>query len=170
MQLRELFDEFPFKADVIPITVQKLLNEPLDVLEDWARAESLLVAARNILPDRPEPLVALYKLLAYSNRFEEALAVINDALELTAQKGGFSAQWQSLDIANPPWTCIDDNVRCFLYSLKATGFVYIRQGRVTEAHEILGKVLKLDPFDLVGASVLFDITSRLTDDDYEFVA
>ena len=170
MQLRELFNDFPFKAEIIPIAVQKLLNEPLDVLEDWTRAENLLLAARKILPDRPEPLVALYKIYAYSNRFAESLQVIEKTLAMTAANGQFDGGWQSMDPLNPPWKLVDDNVRCFLYSMKAIGFVYIRQGRVAEAHQILAKVLQLDSSDLVGASVLFDITSRLTDEDYEFVA
>lgn len=170
MQLRELFNDFPFKADVIPLAVQKLLNEPLDVLEDWDRAERLLEGSRKVLVDRPEPLVALYKLYAYSNRFEDSLRLIDETLAMVAGKANFDPDWTKIDVANPPWDTVDDNVRCFLYSMKAIGFVSIRQGRVDHAHQVLSKVISMDKDDIVGASVLYDVTSRLTDDDYDFVA
>lgn len=170
MQLRELFNDFPFKSDVVPLAVQKLLNEPLDVLEDWSRAEKILQNASKILPERPEPLVALYKLYAYSNRFEESLALIHKTLNLVATLGGFTPRWEDIDSLNPGWKHNDENVRWFLYSMKALGFVAIRQGNIAEAHRILSRLTELDTEDLVGASVLLDVTSRLTDDDYDFVA
>lgn len=170
MLLRELFNEFPVQDKVVPLAIQKLLAEPLDVSEDWARAEQLLLTARAVLPDRVEVCIALYKLYAYSNRFDEALALIASVLEVTATRQGFSADWSLLEGNTFTQAEINLDTRAYLYTLKAMAFVRLRQGAVQLAQDILLKLAQLDPKDHVGSSVLLDITQRLLNDDYEFVA
>lgn len=170
MLLRELFDEFPIKENVVPLAVQQLLNQPLNVTEDWARAEKLLLDARQLMPSRPEVNVALYKLYAYSNRFEESLALIDDTLAICGLASGLDADWRKLKNICQPWQVIDDMQRCYLYTMKAIGFVRLRQGLVEEAQEVLGVLKNVDKADSVGSSVLYDITLRLLDEDYEYVA
>ena len=55
-------------------------------------------------------------------------------------------------------------------SVKAIGFVHLRQGQVEQAQDVLSVLRTVDKSDLVGSSVLHDITLRLLDDDYEYVA
>ena len=166
MQLRDLFDEVSRgDARVIPLELQQLLRRDLDVSSDWRGAEDLLLTARERLPQQLEVLVALYKLYAYSNRFDEALQVIDDTLALAAGQAGFTADWRQLDESSAAWTPARGALRTYLYSLKATGFVRLRRGDLGQAWEVLLKLQQLDPMDQVGGSVVRDMAERLLEDD-----
>ncbi len=165
MQLRDLFDEFPgSEGSVTPIALQQLLREDLNVKQDWQQAEQLLLKARQDLPQQLEILIALYKLYAYSNRFEESLAVIDEVLHRAAESSGFDADWRQLDADSATWNPAMGRVRYYLYSLKATGFVCLRSGAVEKAHAVLIKLLELDPLDQVGGSVVYEMAQGLLEE------
>lgn len=168
MQLRDLFEDFPLSnSDVIPFALQKLLHEPLDVYVDWQRTEQLLLDAKALLPDRLEILLALYKMYAYSNHFEKAIATINEVLAEAAAQGGFQDNWRTLNTDSANWNNASGVVRAYLYTLKATGFVCLRQGNIELAIEVLEKLRELDPFDQVGGSVVYEIAERLLETEEE---
>lgn len=165
MQLRDLFDEMPETGNaVIPMALQQLLRQDLDVSEDWRQAEMLLLKARQALPEQLEVQIALYKLYAYSNRFEESLQVIAGVLSAAARAEGFSADWKQLNVHSAQWSPARGRVRQFLYSLKATGFVCLRSGNIPQAFAVLSKLLELDPQDQVGGSVVYELAESLLDD------
>lgn len=171
MQLRDLFNEFPMiGAGVVPLALQQLLNEPLNVNDDWPRAERLLLEARSLLPGRLEIPVALYKMYAYSNRFTEAMALIDEVLGRAAEEGGFAADWELLNEVSADWGTASGAVRFYLYSLKAKGFVLLRMGKPEQAHAVLSTLCRLDEKDLVGGSVVLDMAERVLDVDDEAVA
>ncbi len=162
MQLRDLFDEFPLpKGEVVPIALQQLLRSELDVHQDWARTERLLLDTRTLIPERLEPVVALYKMYAYSNRHAEALGLIHEALERAASSAGFDPDWHKLSPQSAPWSPASGAIRLYLYSLKALGFVLLRSGEVAEAHAALTRLAELDPQDQVGGSVVLGMAERL---------
>ncbi len=171
VHLRDLFDEFPLgKGEVVPLALQQLLKATLDVHEDWQRAERLLLDTRELLPERLEIPVALYKMYAYSNRFDESLALIDEVLSRAAVQGGFASDWQALDHDSATWDEAKGAVRFYLYSMKAQGFVLLRKGEVAQAHAVLQKLGELDPRDQVGGSVVLDIAERLLEREEEEVA
>ena len=162
MQLRELFDEFPMgKGEVVPLALQQLLKTSLNVNKDWQRAEQLLLDTRQLLPNRLEIPVALYKMYAYSNRFDESLALIDEVLSRAAEQGGFASDWRVLDSDSSTWNEARGAVRFYLYSMKAMGFVLLRKGEVDKAYDVLRKLSELDPGDQVGGSVVYEIAERL---------
>ena len=166
MQLRDLFDEFPLNgSDVVPLALQQLLNESLNVCDDWERAEQLLLNARSSLPGRHEITVALYKMYAYSNRFDEALGLMNEVLCSSAVEGGFAIDWRSLDLDSAAWKDAQGVIRFYLYSMKAMGFVLLRKGEPKEAYQVLKKLQQLDPLDQVGGSVVLEMAERILDID-----
>jgi len=165
MQLRDLFEEFPLvKGDSYPIELQHLLKEDLDVYQDAQRTERLLLEARELLPDRLEILIALYKMYAYSYRTEESLALVDEVLQRAATQGGFSADWRNLHRNSATWSPAEGVVRIYLYSLKARGFVLMRHGELKPATEVLHKLDELDPGDQVGGSVVRQIAQRLQEE------
>lgn len=162
MQLRDLFDELPVAGSgVIPLAMQQLLREDLDVASDWHGAEQLLLRARQALPEQLEIMVALYKLYAYSNRFDEALRIIDQVLEQAAGMAGFDCDWRRLTADSADWHNAKGAVRVYLYSLKATGFVRLRRGDIRIAYDVLCKLVQLDPQDQVGGSVVLDMAERV---------
>lgn len=168
MQLRELFNEFPVDASkAVPLALQQLLRSELNVHEDWERAEQLLLSTRELIPERMEILVALYKMYAYSNRLEESMNLIDEVLLRSAQAGGFTAQWQELTPESAPWAQARGAIRFYLYSLKAKGFVNLRKGNVQEAHAVLTKLCELDVQDQVGGSVVYGMAERLLEQEDE---
>lgn len=145
----------------MPLALEQLLRQDLDVKDDWQQAEQLLQRARQALPGRLEILVALYKLYAYSNRFDEALEVIDEVLNTAATKMGFNPDWRYLHSDSASWQPATGAVRLYLYSLKASGFVRLRRGDVRVAFDVLSKLLELDPHDQVGGSVVYEMADRL---------
>ena len=171
MQLRDLFDEFPMGRDeVVPPALQQLLKTSLNVNEDWQRAEKLLYDTRRVLPERLEIPVALYKMYAYSNRFDESLELVEEVLTRAAEDGGFPHDWQELNRDSASWSEARGGVRVFLYSMKVKGFVLLRKRKVQEAHAVLRKLSELDPEDQVGGSVVYEIATRLLEQGGEAVA
>lgn len=165
MQLRDLLDELPAMGDVVPLPLQQLLREPLDVVEDSERAEKLLLGAKKLMPERLELAVALYKMYAYTNRFEESLALINEVLQKASDTCGFAADWRQLTPASAHWNNATGAVRLYLYSLKATGFVLLRKGDFDGAVAVLAKLAELDHQDQVGGSVVREMAERLVEED-----
>ncbi|RLT90629.1 MAG: hypothetical protein D9N13_07705 [Ketobacter sp. GenoA1] len=167
MQIKDLFDDMPLpEGAVVDIRLQKLLREPLDVCADWQRTENLLLEAHRLMPQQLEVLVALYKMYAYSNRFDESLQRIEQVLTLSAALAGFPADWGSLQ-AGATWLNATGATRLYLYSLKATGFVQLRKGNVQAALAVLQKLRELDPMDQVGGSVVWEMAQRLLDSDLD---
>lgn len=142
MLLRDIFDESPVPADA-PVGLLDRFDQPLDALADWRRAETLLRDARAALPGRLEPAVALYKMYAYSNRQDQALALalIDEVLTEAAAQAGFPADWRGLAPASTAWAQASGPVRIYLYSLKARGFVLLRQAQPEAAREVLLKLM-----------------------------
>lgn len=166
MRLRDLFDEFPAAGDeVVPLELRKLLREPLDVYADPGRTERLLCAARERFPERLELGVALYKMYAYANRFDDALALIDEVLGRSSERGGFAADWRVLDGGSTAWHPARGVVRCYLHSLKALGFVRLRKGESAEAYAVLSKLHELDPQNQVGGDVVYEMAARVLDED-----
>jgi tetratricopeptide (TPR) repeat protein len=168
MQLRDLFEDFSIPAasvpgapGVAPLALEKLLREPLDVAVDWKRAERLLLEAREQLPERLEIQIALYKMYAYTNLFDESLLLINSVLKLAATQAGFHPDWSRLHEDSAPWYPATGAVRFYLYTLKATGFVLLRKGDIDGALRVLRKLRELDPLDQVGGSVVMAMAERL---------
>lgn len=166
MQLRDLFNENPVvDHEVYPLELQKLLREPLDVYADPARTERLLKSARERFPEHLELGVALYKMYAYSNRLDEALDLILEVLNRSAGQGGFPADWRMLKRDSARWHPAKGVVRCYLYTLKALGFVKLRLGSADEAYAVLSKLREIDSQDQVGSSIVFEMAVRVLDDD-----
>ena len=166
MQIKDLFDDMPLSEGIVDIQLQKLLREPLDICNDWQRTENLLLDAHRLMPEQLEVLVALYKMYAYSNRFDESLQRINQVLVLSALKEGFSVDWRELE-PGARWSSVTGASRLYLYSMKATGFVQLRKGNVDEAMEVLLKLRELDPLDQVGGSVVLEMAQRLVETDLD---
>ncbi len=165
MQLRDLLDETPRQGDaVVPIALQQLLRADLDVSQEWESAEQLLLQAREAMPESLEILVALYKLYAYSNRFDQSLALIRCVLAAAASREGFDADWRRLDSDSAAWFPAEGAVRHYLYAMKAMGFVSLRKGDLATANAVLARLATLDPRDQVGGSVVLEMAQRLHDD------
>lgn len=164
MQLRDLFNE---GVDHSPQTAA-LLDASLDVMTDGLRAEQLLLRASEAHPEQLATRVALYKLYAYTNRLDESLRLIEQVLDAAARGGGFINDPASLDPEQAGWNPATGMERTYLYTLKAKGFVLLRQGEVQRAQALLETLTtRLDPHDQVGGSVVLAIAQGVLGDEDE---
>lgn len=134
-------------------------------VSDSERSLQALNAARRRAPDQLEVLQALYKFHFYRGDIQQAEDIVFQSLVKAALQGGFSHDWSVLDADSADWTDPRGPARSFLYSLKALAFIRLRQNDNTEAASILATLLRLDPQDQVGASVIRDLLEGVEDDD-----
>ncbi|WP_296983939.1 MULTISPECIES: hypothetical protein [unclassified Thalassolituus] len=164
MLIRDLFGDAPLsEEDKSSLDIQRLLREPINIQQDWQRAEQLLLGAVRKMPQRLEVKIALYKMYAYANRFDASRELIFKVLEQAASQVGFEPDWRSLTINSVDWSKPAGATRLYLYSMKALGFVSLRVGNIPLATAVLEKLLELDPADEVGGSVVYDMAQSLLD-------
>jgi len=145
----------------IPAELNVTLQQAVACADDFERARELFYKALLMHPDQLEVYIALYKFCFYRGHLDEAERVALDALKQSAQRGGFSADWQQLDIASADWSIQDGPARVYLYSLKALAFISLRKGKQQDAEKILKKLQQLDEQDLVGSSVISTLAEAL---------
>lgn len=162
MLIGDLLDDLP-NHDVVSLPLRALLNTELDVYQDRERAERLLLAAHESMPDELEIVVALYKLYAYFNRGDEAIALVDSVLRTAAQRCGYSGADDDAMHSAPP-SPLQRDWRLYLYSLKAKAFISLRCGQFETAKQSLNRLARLDPDDEVGGSVVRTMFERLYDD------
>lgn len=155
-----LEERIVFGRDIKP-EINACLQEAVACANDFERARELFYHAREMQPDQLEVYIALYKFCFYRGHLDEAEQVALDALQQSAQRGGFSADWLQLDNDSTDWTAEEGPARVYLYSLKALAFIRLRKGEQVAAKEVLTKLQQLDSQDLVGASVIMTLAEAL---------
>lgn len=145
----------------IPAPVNALLQQAVNAYGDTERAEDLLWQAQRMDPAQLEVYIALYKFYFYQYRLDEAESVAREALRRAAEAGGFAADWNALGLDSTDWTRSEGPERIYLYSLKALGFIRLRQLDFEGGEAILARLAALDPDDQVGGSVLLELAEGL---------
>jgi tetratricopeptide (TPR) repeat protein len=151
----------------LPPQVNALLQSAVAAYGESERAEALLWQAQRMAPEQLPVYTALYKFYFYKYRLAEAAEAARLGLAAAAGQGGFAADWQALDRSCAQWDRSDGPERAYLYSLKALGFISLRQGEREQGANILDKLRELDPEDKVGGSVIRDLLTALDGDDDE---
>ena len=148
-------------GDNIPADVKHVLLEATRVYPDLAATEALLEKAHDMAPRQLEVYYARYKFYFYNKRLGLAEKVARQGLKEAALQAGFDEDWASLDQDATNWSQPDDTVRFYLYTLKALGFILMRQERFSESESVLKNLARLDQLDHVGGSVVMDILSGI---------
>jgi tetratricopeptide (TPR) repeat protein len=155
-----LEDRVVFAREIKP-EVNVCLQQAVACAEDFDKARSYLYQARDLDPDQLEVYIALYKFCFYRGHLAEAEQVALDALETAARRGEFDKRWLNLTSESANWASEDGPARTYLYSLKALGFIRLRLGNMRGAREVLSSLVKLDPDDRVGGSVIMSLAEAV---------
>ena len=153
-----------FFTPTIPVEVRMLLNRATQQYGNPAEAERLLLAAMQLAPEQLETYIALYKFYFYQKRLDDAEAIALLALEKSAAQGEFDKDWTRLTPASADWGIHDGPQRVYLYTMKALGFIRLRQQDFSSAEAVLRCLEQLDPDDQVGGSVILDVAVGLMED------
>ncbi|MGZ8916102.1 MAG: hypothetical protein ACXW1Z_23730 [Methylobacter sp.] len=110
--------------------------------------------------------MALNRFYYYQHRLEEALAATTKALVVVRPTIAFPEHWQELQISHitEAPAALLTNVRLYLFTLKAIGFLNMRLENLDVSQAIFEKLVELDSKDRIGAQGLLELViKRKTD-------
>lgn len=160
--------------DLLDFEAQGLYFEETDVAgvqellalasENYAtgKAELPLLQAYFKAPDSLNVLVALNRFYYYQHRLDDALAATLKALAVIRPLVGFPDDWRELQLEHLQTapTGLLTQVRLYLFTLKAIGFLHMRLGLLDESQGIFEKLVALDSKDRIGAQALLDLLNQ----------
>lgn len=132
---------------------------------DPLEKEQLLLEALRRRPDALDTYIALYKLYFRTARYREAERQVWRTLSESSKQGGFTRNYRLLKQDSAPWLEDQSVARLYLFSLKALGVIRLRRGRIRLAHQVLTKLLELDPNDEIGGSNFLGIAERFLEEE-----
>lgn len=125
-------------------------------------AELPLLKAYFLAPESLNVLVALNRFYYYQHRLEEALCATLKALAVIRPLIAFPEDWRELQqshITNAPADLLTQ-VRLYLFTLKAVGFLNMRLNNLDMSQHIFEKLVGLDSKDRIGAKGLLELVVK----------
>jgi len=131
--------------------------------EDYSNgnAEFPLLRAYFLAPESLNVLVALNRFYYYQHRLEDALSATYKALAVIRASIDFPEHWQDLQQQHIDNTPNLTQVRLYLFTLKAVGFLNMRLHRLELSEQIFEKLISLDSKNRIGAQALLDLLKNL---------
>ena len=125
-------------------------------------AELPLLRAYFLAPNSLNVLVALNRFYYYQHRLEDALAATLKALAVIRPLIDFPEDWRDLQphhISETPANLLTQ-VRLYLFTLKAIGFLNMRLELLEVSNSIFEKLVDLDGKDRIGAKGLLELVIK----------
>jgi tetratricopeptide (TPR) repeat protein len=125
-------------------------------------AEQPLLKAYALAPESLNVLVALNRFYYYQHRLVDALAVTKKALSVIRPLVAFPENWHLLELGHITETPAEllTQVRLYLFTLKAIGFLNMRLENLDESQAIFEKLVSLDSKDRIGAKGLLELVVK----------
>ena len=134
-------------------------------------AELPLLKAYFLAPESLNVLVALNRFYYYQHRLEEALTATLKALAVIRPLIGFPEDWRDLQpshINDAPADLLTQ-VRLYLFTLKAIGFLNMRLELLDVSQSIFEKLVGLDSKDRIGAKGLLELVIKRKGENTKFL-
>jgi tetratricopeptide (TPR) repeat protein len=169
--------------DLLDFEAQGLYFEQTDVAvvkemiataaENYASgdAELSLLRAYFLAPESLNVLVALNRFYYYQHRLEDALTATLKALAVIRLLIDFPVDWRDLQprhINDAPAALLTQ-VRLYLFTLKAIGFLNMRLGNLDMSQSVFEKLVVLDGRDRIGAKGLLELVIKRKDENRKFL-
>ncbi len=122
-------------------------------------AELPLLQAYFKAPQSLNVLVALNRFYYYQHRLNDALEATEKALAVIRALIDFPEDWREVQLSHLQAAPVErlTQVRLYLFTLKAIGFIQMRLGELNESQAIFEKLVSLDSKDRIGAQALLDL-------------
>ncbi len=129
-------------------------------------AELPLLKAYFLAPESLNVLVALNRFYYYQHRLEEALQATLKALAVIRTLLDFPEDWRNLHSGHIKATPAGllTQVRLYLFTLKAVGFLNMRLNNLALSQQIFEKLVGLDVKDRIGAKGLLELVVKRQDE------
>ncbi len=164
MDLLNTDGEDLYFVEPLPAQVEALMLEAADKYET-GEAELPLLRAYLLAGDHLTVLVGLYRYYYYQHRYQEALRVAEQAINVTGERLGFSNDWPNVMeyefVSGVRKINSIGLARFYLLALKGMAYINLRLGRITEGVLGLNKILLLDPADRIGARELLAVVESV---------
>ena len=123
------------------------------------KAELPLLKAYFKAPESLNVLVALNRFYYYQHRLDDALAATTKALAVIREVVAFPEDWRDLQISHLQTApaALLTQVRLYLFTLKAIGFLHMRLGDLQVSQAIFEKLVGLDSKNRIGAEALLEL-------------
>ncbi len=141
--------------------VESLIAKAAENYAD-GEAELPLLRAYFLAPHSLNVLVALNRFYYYQHRLEDALAATLKALAVIRPLVNFPEDWRELQahhLSETP-TNLLTQVRLYLFTLKAIGFLNMRLELLEVSQSIFEKLVELDSKDRIGAKGLLELVIK----------
>ncbi|CAA9891324.1 Uncharacterized 19.8 kDa protein in nifW 5'region [Candidatus Methylobacter favarea] len=134
-------------------------------------AELPLLKAYFLAPESLNVLVALNRFYYYQHRLEDALNATLKALAVIRPLIGFPEDWRDLQPShiNGAPAALLTQVRLYLFTLKAIGFLNMRMENLDLSQSIFEKLAALDSKDRIGARGLLELVVKRKGEDPKFL-
>ena len=141
--------------------VKELIAEAAENYSGGA-AELPLLRAYFKAPESLNVLVALNRFYYYQHRLEEALGATVKALAVIRPLVSFPENWRDLQQSHLTETpaALLTQVRLYLFTLKAIGFINMRLENLDISRDIFEKLVELDSKDRIGAQGLLELVIK----------
>lgn len=125
-------------------------------------AEMALLRAHLLAPENLTVLVGLYRYYFYQHRLDDALIVVERAMQLSGRELGLPVDWRSLDETRLGSAAANSfgMLRFYLLCLKAASIVMLRLGLISDSRARLIKLAALDSRDHLGAAKLLEVVDE----------
>lgn len=125
-------------------------------------AELPLLKAYFLAPESLNVLVALNRFYYYQHRLEEALNATGKALAVIRALLAYPENWRELQSEHITQTPAEllTQVRMYLFTLKAIGFLNLRLENLDLSQAIFEKLVELDSKDRIGAQGLLELVIK----------
>jgi tetratricopeptide (TPR) repeat protein len=134
-------------------------------------AELPLLKAYFLAPESLNVLVALNRFYYYQHRLEDALYATLKAMAVIRPLIDFPDDWRDLQqshINDAPADLLTQ-VRLYLFTLKAIGFLNMRLNKLDMSQSIFEKLVGLDSKDRIGAKGLLELVIKRKGEDANFI-
>lgn len=126
------------------------------------KTETLLLELDARLTDNLAILVALYRFYYYQHRYQDGLAILSRALDISAGMLGLNVSWKDLTEFHLG-KCVFVSMgllRFYMMAMKASAYILLRTGEIEPACLKLKKIVELDPADQFGAAFLYRMARK----------
>lgn len=153
-------DDLYFENTPDPV-VLCLLEKAAESYAD-GEAEPFLNQAYQLEPENLMVLVALYRFYYYQHRYDDAFAIAQQSLAISARMFGYDGEWRQMNIEILAHGMLQSfgMVRFYLLALKGAGYLKLRLNQIDEGIAFLEKVIELDSSDRIGAKSLLAVANR----------
>ena len=148
----------------VPEDIKSLLLLAADNWENTSESEKYINQALDKAGNNTDVLVSAYRFFFYKRNYQAALKITDKVLDKVKKSEKLPEDWQQLKpilISRQD----DPQIRLYLSTYAASGFIFARLGEVEKAKELTQKVKEINNTSEFAAATVSDVLTRPVDEE-----